>query len=104
MRTIGTQIHNTAVSDAIDLYSNSRTDIATSTVAAQSAALTEGLFDVWSDVDCYIKVNPTASDVTAANGYLLRANNTVVVFVRPGHKIGAILAVGTGTLSYHRVG
>lgn len=80
-----------------------RVDIALSTTAAQSAALDEGIYDVWSTVDTFIRVNPTANDVTAATGYLLRANVTVPLYVRSGSKIGGILSSGTGTLSYHRV-
>ncbi len=78
------------------------TDLSISAVAAQTAALTEGFYDVWSTVDCYIKVETTANDVTTATGYLLRTGTTVTVAVPGGCKLGAI-AGGAGTLSYHRV-
>lgn len=90
--------------DAVDIYGYARVDVSTSTTAAQSAALEEGIYDIWAGVDTYIKVHTTANDVTTSNGYLLRANNTMPIYVRGNHKIGGILASGTGTLSYHRVG
>jgi len=96
--------HPAAISDVVDLEGNARVNISTSSTGAQSAALEEGIYDVWSDVDCYLKVATTANDVTTSNGYLLRANNTIPVFVRRNSKIGVILASGTGTLSYHLIG
>ncbi len=91
------------VTDGIALSGNAKATVSLSTTAAQSAALTGGIYDVWSDVDCYIKINATANDVTTSTGYLLRANNTVPIIVPDQEKIGGILASGTGTLSYHRV-
>lgn len=91
------------VSDAISLSGNAQGTVSLSTTAAQSAALTGGVYDVWSDVDCYIKVAATANDVTTSTGYLLRANNTIPIIVPDQEKLGGIVASGTGTLSYHRV-
>ncbi len=86
------------------LQGNAQGQLSISAVAAQTSAFTEaGYFDLWSDVDVYIKVAPTADNVTTLTGYLIRANTTypnIVVLV--GDKIGAI-AGGSGTLSYHKV-
>jgi len=87
---------------AIVLQNNARVDLAVSTSAAQTAALPPGVYDVWCGIDAYIKVNTTADDVTTANGYLLRANNTIPVVLGDGDKIGAI-AGASGTLSAHKV-
>jgi hypothetical protein len=93
-----------AGTDSLDLENNSAATLALSTSAAQSAALTEGVYDIWcSTGDCFVRVAPTATGVTAANGYLLRASITIRVRVREGSKIGAIVASGTPTLSYHKV-
>lgn len=82
-------------------------DLSLSTVAAQTAALgatriTGSVYDVLSDVDCYIKVAETANDVTATTGYPILSGNVVPVWVPTGYKIGAITASGTGTLRIHR--
>ena len=88
----------------IILQGNAQAQLSISGAAAQTSAFTEnGYFDIWSDVDAYIKVAPTADDVTTSTGYLIRANITypnLVVLV--GDKIGAI-AGGAGTLSFHKV-
>lgn len=81
-------------------------DLSVSAVAAQTAALgtsrTAGsIYDLLSDVDCYIKIAEEASGVTIDNGYPLLAGNVVSVFVPSGYKIGAI-AAGAGTLKIHR--
>ena len=89
-------------SSAIVLQGGSRIDLAVSAAAAQTAALSGGIYDVWCDVAAFIKVNPVANNVTVANGYLLRANNTIPVVVGDGDRIGAI-AGGAGTLSAHKV-
>lgn len=91
------------VSDAISLSGNAKGTVSLSTTADQSAALTGGVYDVWSDVDCYIKVAATANNVTTSTGYLLRANNTIPIIVPDQEKLGGIVASGTGTLSYHLV-
>lgn len=93
--------HN--VADFIDIENDAQGQVATSTIAAHSAALSEGVYDVWSAVDTYIKVAASANDVTTSTGYLLRANQTIPVWVSNGNKIGGILVTGTSTLSYHRV-
>ena len=87
---------------AIVLQGNARIDLAVSTAAAQTAVLPSGVYDVWCGIDVYIKVDSTANDVTTANGYLLRANNTVPIVLGDGDRIGAI-AGAAGTLSAHKV-
>ena len=83
------------------------TDLSITTAAAQTAALGAtridgSVFDILSDVDCFIKVAETADDVTALTGYPLLANNIVPVFVPSGYKLGAITASGSGTIKIHR--
>ncbi|MBK8871601.1 MAG: hypothetical protein IPN19_11315 [Elusimicrobia bacterium] len=86
------------------LQGNSQAALSISAVAAQTSAFTEaGYYDLWSDVDAYIKIAPTANNVTTGNGYLIRANTTYPnIMVLVGDKIGAI-AGGAGTLSFHKV-
>ena len=88
---------------AVILQGNAAVTLAVSAVAAQTAALTFGIYDVWCTVDVYIKVNPIANDVTVANGYLIRTGTTVPVVIGDADKLGAI-AGGAGTLSFHRIG
>lgn len=95
--------------DAVNIsgYSQSA-PVSLSTSAAQSAALTGGLYDVNSDVTCYLKVAATANDVVAGaasgSGYKLVAGNTITLVVPDGQKIGGITSSGSGTLEIHRVG
>lgn len=91
------------VADVVALENFAAVTLAVSGVAAQTAALTLGVYDVWCTVDVYVKVHTTANDVTVANGYLIRAGTTIPLRVLEGRKIGAI-AGGAGTLSYHRTG
>jgi hypothetical protein len=87
------------------LQGHAQGTVSLTTTAAQSSALEEGLYDLWTSADCYIKVATTANDVTTGNGYLLRSSVTLPsVLIRTGDKIGGIVASGTGTLSYHKVG
>lgn len=95
----------TQVSDAINIRDTAQSQLALSTTAAQTAAIeTPGIYDLWCDVNCYVKINSTANDVTTSTGYLLLANNVVPFTIGKGDKIGAIVAAGTGTLSYQKVG
>ena len=91
------------VADFVDIENDSQGQVSTSTTGAQSAVLSEGIYDIWVAVDTYIKIASTASDVTTSTGYLLRANQTIPFFVSTGNRIGAILAASTDTLRYHRV-
>lgn len=95
------------VTDSIALSGNARTTVALSTTAAVSAALAGGVYDVWCDADCYLRVATstlhTSTPVTTAIGYLLRAGNTVPLIIPDQERIGGIVSVGTATLSYHKV-
>ncbi len=100
-----TQIISDRVSDYVDIEGSSQQTLAVSTSAAATSGLPEGIYDVKCDVNAYIKVgNGTVTDVTSSTGYELLANNVIPVFIRNGSKIGVILASGTGTLKYHKVG
>lgn len=81
---------------------NSQGTLAISAVAAQTAALHRGVYDVWSDADCWIKVDTTANDVTTSTGYKLFAGNVVPLEIGEGDKIGAI-AGAASNLHYHKV-
>ncbi len=98
--------HPQFVADCADLENYAQGTVSSATNAAQSAALQEGVYDIWGTQDCYVKVNPTANDVTSATGYLLKAAAAlpVRILVRSNSKIGAIMATTAGVLSYHRVG
>jgi len=92
------------VNDPADLEGNAQiTPVSLSTTGADSAALSEGIYDVWCDVNCYIKVGDTPNDVTTSTGYLLVAGNVVPLIIRQGKKLGGVVSTGTGTLSAHRV-
>ena len=82
------------------------TDVSFSGTAAHSAALAAGgaggIFDVVSDIDCFIKVAATANDVTTATGYPLSANSMLVLYVPHGYRIGAVSASASGTLQIHQ--
>lgn len=86
------------------LSGNSQGTLAVSAVAAQTSAIAnEGYYDIWSDVDTYVKIGETANDVTTSTGYLLRADTTIPnVVIKRMDKIGAISS-GSGTLRYHKV-
>ena len=86
------------------LQGNSQGTLSISGTAAQTSAFVEdGYYDIWSDVDAYIKIAPTANDVTTGSGYPVFANTIVPnVMVLVGDKIGAI-AGSAGTLRFHKV-
>jgi len=96
--------HGVGVSDWADLEGNTQGTVTSATTAAQSAALTEGVYDIWCDQDTYVAVGTAASTgLTTTTGYLLRQGNTMPVLVRQNSKIGAIMSTATGTLSYFKV-
>lgn len=88
-----------------------------SAVGAQTVALEKGTYDLWCDVDVWVKVarffdyatppaaavSPNrAQDVTTTSGYKIFANTHVQVDVNNERCIGAI-AGGAGTLNYCRI-
>ncbi len=84
--------------------------LAVSAAGAKTNALARGTYDVWCDVDVWIRVDDpnglTApdrpEDVTTATGYKIFSGNVIPVEVAEGRAIGAI-AGGAGTLSFHKV-
>ncbi len=88
----------------ITLQGNSQGALSVSGTAAQTAEFTaDGYYDMWSDVDVWIKIAATANDVTTSTGYLIVANTVVPNFmINRNERIGAI-AGGAGTLRYHKV-
>lgn len=96
--------HNQAVINGIDIENNAAAQLALTIAAGATAALDEGWYDVWSDIDCWIRVTTAVAGVTTLTGYKIFAGDRPVpVFVRKGSKIDAI-AGASGTLNYHRVG
>lgn len=94
----------TPVSDFIDIRNEQQDSFSVSSTGAQSPALSNaGVYDVLCDVDCFIKVGPTANDVTTSTGYPIFAGNVVPVYVNANGKIGAITSGASGTLKYHKV-
>lgn len=91
---------------ATNLKGNSQGQLSVSGTGAQTSAFaegTDGVYDLWCDVDVWVKVSAgTASDVTSGTGYSIPANTKVPVKIDDGDKIGAI-AGGAGTLRYHKV-
>ncbi len=100
-----TQVAGSGVSaDSLKLSGNAQvTPLSTSGTAAQTAALTDGIYHVWAATNTFIKVAATANDVTTSTGYELKAGNTIAVMVPGGQKIGAVLASGSSTLYIHKV-
>lgn len=96
--------HARFVTDPVDIEVHTQANFAITAAAAQSSALDEGIYDLWTTTDCYVKVAPTANDVTTSTGYLLRAGSTVPFAIRKGSNIGAITSGAAGTISFHRVG
>jgi hypothetical protein len=84
---------------AIDIMGRAQGSIAD----GGQALLGAGVYDVWSDVDVYIKLvrqGGTASDVTSSTGYIIKADNVVPVNIPEPCALG----VDGGTLKYHQVG
>lgn len=90
--------------NSVNIQGNSAKSLSVSGTGAQtSEKLLPGVYDVWCDVDVFIKVDKsTASDVTTSDGYKIFAGNVVPVQVPSESFLGAI-AGGSGTLKYHKV-
>ena len=85
------------------IQGQSQAQLSVSTSEASTGALDAGIYDVWSDVEAYIKIGTNASGVTSSTGYVIYAGVVVTFEIDAGETINAI-ALGGGTLSYHRVG
>lgn len=87
-----------------DIEGNAAAVLAVTGTAADVDDLSEGVYAIWSDVDCWIKIHPTdASNVTVANGYFIDGGATPVpFFVRNLSHLGGI-AGGACNISYHKV-
>lgn len=89
--------------NSVTLEGQRQINFAVSNVAAQSVPLDPGIYDVWCDTDVIVKVGQTADDVTTDNGYLIKLGTTIPVrVIGMNNRIGAI-AVGTGTIRFHKV-
>ena len=91
------------IDDALRIKGSTQQTVTLGTTAAQSAVQTEGIYAVDSDVACFIKVHPTADDVTTATGFPLYANNQLKFWFDAGDKLGGVVASGSGTLRFHKV-
>lgn len=91
--------------NSINIQGSSAISLSVSTSAVQTPArLDPGVYDVWCDVDVFIKVGQSAAnDVTTANGYKIVTPNVVPIQITSASYLGAI-AGGAGTLKYHKVG
>lgn len=97
--------HAPWVADTINIAGFTNKTLAlTNAAGAMTLGDGAGLYDLHSNVDCYIRVSATGLSVTVANGYKLMAGNMLAnVVVPPGYTIGAVVASGVGTLNAHRV-
>lgn len=98
---------DTNIKDAVRLVGYEQvTPLATTTSAAETAALTKGIYAIWPEsVDIHIKQVATggdATDVTVANGYKLKAGSIDTIEVLEGDKIGSISTSST-TLHLHKI-
>ena len=97
--------------DAAIIQGRSARQLTVSATAATIGPFREtGIYDIWCDVDVWIRVakdgsvSPSdAASVTTTNGYKINAGNTVPVQVNAGDIVGAI-AGGAGTLNVHQTG
>lgn len=92
---------------SIAIRGHSQIQVSISDAGGAAGPLLEpGTYDVWSDVDMWIKTGTPAqvATVTDATGYFVAAGNVVPVAIEAmGDTIGAISG-GAGTLSIHKVG
>jgi len=95
------------VQEVLDIRGKSQlTPLTIGLAAAETAALTtttpdEAVYYIWSDVDCYFRVNSAAGGTacTVDNGLILLANNPVSVILKVGDVINAItVTAASGTL------
>lgn len=97
------------VRNSVAIQGHRQVQHSVSGTATVSATLNQGTYDVWCDVDVFIRVAKSsavspdrAQDVTVVNGYKIAAGNSVPVDV-PQDCIIGMIAGGAGTCSIHRV-
>jgi hypothetical protein len=95
--------NKSVICDPVYLAGNAQIPLSISASAAQTAALSEGLYDVWTTTDCCVKVATTANDVTTSTGYIIYAGAIITLVVPDQYKIGAITSSASGTFSAHKV-
>lgn len=89
----------------IDGYEQ-ETSLSATTTAAVSTAIDSGVYQISTDVTCYLKIAATAAladDVTTSTGFPLYAGNALDFRMPQGYYLGAITATGTATVRIHRV-
>ena len=89
----------------IDGYEQ-ETSLSATTTAAVSTAIDSGVYQISTDVTCYLKIAATAAladDVTTSTGFPLSAGNALDFRMPQGYYLGAITATGTATVRIHRV-
>lgn len=90
----------------IDGYEQETSLSATSTAAVSNAIEEAGVYQISTDVTCYLKIAATAAladDVTTSTGFPLYAGNALDFRMPQGYYLGAITATGTATVRIHRV-
>lgn len=93
------------VVDRAVLQGRSQSQIAISDTAEQTVPLANGVYDIWSDIECFIAIGPNAAaGLTVNSGHILYADNVFAVQVYDGDVVGAICPTGmSGTLRLHQV-
>ncbi len=78
--------------------------LAATAVPSAAPAGGEGTYDLWADIDMFIKVKKAAAAaVTVLTGYKIYANNVIPVFIPAGYIVDTI-AGGAGTMSWQKTG
>lgn len=94
----------TLTMDAVDIADASAIKVSVGASAAVIVSSLESTFyDAWATQDMYVKVAGDPSTVTSANGYLVRANNTITLAMRSGMNLGVLCTSAGGLLTLHRV-
>lgn len=66
----------------------------------------QGLYYIWSDTECYFKLQSTAivGDVTAETGIILNAKNPIVIQINEGDYLSVVGITGaSGKLRFVRI-
>lgn len=86
--------------DVLDIEGKTRINLAfaANTAVQTAAAARATTYAIWSTVDCFLKIDEVADDVTLTTGYPLFAGNLVPFACGTNSKVGVIGATA-GTLS-----